>query len=77
MERNNVKIPLKLAKFIYKRELKIIMLECEKRSNTCHFTANMSSTADDGNYLRGKATAYNEMKNFLEKEILKINEVIK
>ena len=72
-----MKIPLRLAKFIYKRELKIIMLECEKRANTCHFTANMSSTADDGNYLRGKAIAYNEITNFLEKEIMKINEVIK
>lgn len=72
-----MKIPLRLAKFIYKRELKIIMLECEKRSNTCRFTANISTTADDGNYLRGKATAYDEITDYLEKEILKINELIK
>lgn len=71
-----MRIPLKLAKFIYKRELKIIILECEKRADTCRFTANMSSSAD-GNYLRGKATAYNEITQYLEKEILKVNEVLK
>ena len=72
-----MRIPLRLAKFIYTRELKIIMMECEKRENTCYLTANMSSTADDSNYLRGKATAYSEMTHYLEKEIMKVNEVLK
>lgn len=72
-----MKIPLKLAKFIYKRELKIMIVECEKRGTTCRLTANLSNSADDGNYLRGKATAYDEMIRYLENEIMKINEVIK
>lgn len=63
-----MRIPLRLAKFIYKRELKIIILECEKRANTCRFTANMPSSANDVNYLRGKATAYNEITQYLEKK---------
>lgn len=68
-----MRLPLKVIKFIYKRELKIIILECEKRSNTCNFTAIMSKTEDDRNYLKGKATAYNEIVSYLEKEIIKIN----
>ena len=72
-----MKIPLKLAKFIYKRELKIIIMECEKRENTCRFTANLSNSVDNSNYLRGKATAYDEMIRYLENEIMKVNEVIK
>ena len=67
-----MKLPLKVIKFIFKRELKIIILECERRSNTCNFTAMMSKTDNDIHYLKGKVSAYNEIVNYLENEIIKI-----
>ena len=67
-----MKIPIKLAKFIFKRELKIIIIECQRRSTTCSLTANLSNSVDT-DYLRGKASAYNELIRYLENEITKLN----
>ena len=65
-------LPLKVIKFIFKRELKIIILKCEKQSVTCRLTAELSNSRDDSIYLRGKASAYDEIVHYLEKEIIKL-----
>ena len=65
-------LPLKVIKFIFKRELKIIILECEKSRNACNFKFMMSEKDDEKYYLSGKSSAYNEIVSYLEKEIIKI-----
>ena len=72
-----MKIPLKLAKFIFKRELKIIIMECQKRCTTCGLRADLTNSTAEANYLRGKSSAYDEMGDYLENKIIKINELIK
>lgn len=64
-----MKYLISIIKFFNKRELYALYAECRSRQSINGMAATTSNGADDANYLKGKAAAYREMGDFIEKEM--------
>lgn len=58
---------ISLIKLFNKRELEVTYRECVNRSKICSLTAANSHCAHDADFSQGKAIAYKEMADFIEK----------
>ncbi len=58
---------ISLIKLFNKRELEVTYRECRNRSQICSLTALTARSAGGADFLRGKASAYKEMADFIEK----------
>lgn len=64
-----MKYLISIIKFFNKRELEALYRECRNMSNICSLTAANSHSAHDADFFLGKAEAYKDMADFIEKRV--------